>query len=253
MSLVDPAVLRTHLSTSIRHAHPDAHALAARMVGLVGAPVRVGKRLGIRLGDLDVLVHLGMTGRWIRRDEAPRHGRIGLHLDDGDAWWFENSRRFGCLVPVEDLHGALTDGLGPDALEDPPDGPALRDLVGGGRGSVKARLMDQQRLAGIGNIQATEALWFARVHPATPVKDLDEASWGRLAEGLQWTLRRTLEDAGEEELVYLSSDPTGNPFQVYGRVGAPCLRCGAGIETVRLSGRTSPFCPSCQVDPERNT
>jgi formamidopyrimidine-DNA glycosylase len=249
--LPDPAVIRTRVSTRPRDAHPAARALAAGLVGAVPqVPLRHGKRLGWRIGGQSLLGHLGMSGRWIDRAEPPEHGRVGLSLEDGTTWWLEDPRRFGCLAPAEEpLEEAVRAGLGPDAWTEAPDGPTLGRALGG-RAGLKARLLDQTRLAGIGNIQATEALWKAGLHPGIRADALGPGDWVRLAEGLRWTLSRTLEDAGEGELVYVSQDPSQSPFQVYGRAGAPCPACGSPLAQGRFAGRTSPWCPSCQPDPD---
>jgi len=243
--LEDARVFRTHLSTTAPVAD-DPHGLAERLVGgRVGAPLRRGKRMGLRIGSVPLLVHLGMTGRWVAREERPRFGRIGLELDQGPTWWFEDSRTFGCLVEVQgDLEDAVSEGLGPDALDLEPG--VLAERVRG-RGAIKNRLMDQPRVAGIGNIQATEALWLARIHPRTRADHLSDPQWSALEQGLQDTLHRTLDDAlAQHELMYLSTDRERNPFRCYGRVGQPCLRCGEALQTVKIGGRTSPFCPGCQ-------
>lgn len=213
----------------------------------MGPAMRRGKRLGWTVGDLSVLGHLGMTGRWIRRDrEDLRHGRLCLELDAGDRWWLEDTRRFGGISPVDgDLVEALEDGLGPDAWLTPLSGPELAARLGG-RGPVKTQLLDQRKLAGIGNIQAAEALWRAGVHPRTRGCDLSPVQLDRLATALTWTLTRTLADAGDGELAYLSQDRIHNPFLVYGRVGSPCKRCSSEIVADRIAGRVSPFCPTCQ-------
>ena len=248
LHLVEPTSVRTHLSTSPRDALADAESWAGRWTGATVGPVlRRGKRLGWTVGDQAVLGHLGMTGRWIRRDqEQLRHGRLCLELEGGDRWWLEDTRRFGGISPVHgDLVEALEEGLGPDAWLTPVSGPALAGRLSG-RGPVKTQLLDQRKLAGIGNIQAAEALWHAGVHPRTRGCDLSPAQLDGLAAALTWTLTRTLQDAGEGELAYLSQDRIHNPFLVYGRVGSTCKRCSSEIVADRIAGRVSPFCPTCQ-------
>lgn len=244
---LDPAVVRTHLSTLPSDALPEGASWLGRWVGArVGPFLRRGKRFGWTCDGVGVRCHLGMTGRWIHRS-APsvKHARLRVRLDDGSDWWFEDPRRFGCVAPVDgDLIEVLEAGLGPDALIALPSPETLGTVLGTGRATIKSRLMDQTRIAGIGNIQATEALWHARIHPATRADRVE--SWAPLREGIAWTLARTLEDAGQDELVYLSRDPSRNPFLVYGRVGEGCTRCGSELQATRLSGRVSPYCPTCQ-------
>jgi formamidopyrimidine-DNA glycosylase len=109
--------------------------------------------------------------------------------------------------------------------------------------------MDQTVLAGLGNIQATEALFRARLHPATPASSLKHAKIAALVEGILRTIEHTLAAHARrgDDIVYVS-DRTGaeSPFLVYGRVGEPCPRCGASIASMTIAGRTSPYCPRCQ-------
>ncbi|MFT7518546.1 MAG: formamidopyrimidine-DNA glycosylase [Kiritimatiellia bacterium] len=252
----DPAVVRGRLTTRPDGALVDG---VARLQGLVGGRVvglsRRGKRLGIQVNISDesvfFVVHLGMTGRWVRRedDQPQRHGRLALRVDDGSVLWFEDPRRFGCVVPVTDLADALADGVGPDALDADLSATALRDALLGPRGrcraAVKVSLMDQKKLAGMGNIQATEALWRAGLPPDRATEALDDDQWRALALAIRWTLLRTLDMEGDDEVVYLSAGGR-NPFLIYGRAGEPCPTCAEPIRTCRLGGRVTSFCGKCQ-------
>lgn len=247
VSAPDPTTIRRVLSSRPSDADPDGVLHLANRIGArVMVPIRRGKRLGLPLSDgWVVLCHLGMTGRWIRRSEG-QHGRVGLHLDDGWTWWFEDPRRFGALV-LRLAEEAAWEGLGPDALDHPWTGEELAAAYADCRTAVKPALLDQTRVAGIGNIQAVEALWYAQIAPQTSVVDLDLPAWNRLAEGIRWTLTRTIASAGDGELVYLSQDKgQPNPFVVYGRGGEPCGRCGSLLATSSIAGRTTTWCPDCQ-------
>ncbi|MFK7926975.1 MAG: Fpg/Nei family DNA glycosylase [Myxococcota bacterium] len=249
LQLTEPTTVRSALSTSPRHAWDGAQAWAGQWSGqCVGPVLRRGKRLGWSVGRLNVLCHLGMTGRWIRRDlQAVPHGRLRVSFDDGQIWWFEDQRRFGAVCPTErSLEDALGQGMGPEPWPDPLTGLQLQSRLAG-RGSIKTQLMDQSRLAGVGNIQATEALWKAGVHPLIGGNKLNEQDFSRIAAALVWTLSRTLREAGADEMVYVSQDPSSNPFRVYGRVGQPCDACNEPIQAIRIAGRISPFCPTCQT------
>lgn len=242
----DPACVRPRLDTRPSAALPDGAAALRSLVGEARGVVRRGKRLGWASGCGAVLVHLGMTGHWVRRtsDEVPRFGRCGLVLDDGATLWFTDARRFGCLVPVASFD-ALGEGLGPDALDEPCDGEALARRVGG-RGPIKPRLLDQGRLAGLGNIHAAEALWRAGLAPDRSADALDGAAWARLADAIVAQLRFGLEVTDAEEVVYLS-DGGANPFTVYGREGAACPRCGGSVQRRIQAGRSTFWCPGCQT------
>ncbi len=245
--LDDPAVIRAHVSTLPGDAMPHAAAWAEGLVGAVPQePVRHGKRLGWRLGDRAVLAHLGMTGKWVRRPPGivPRYARIGL--DVGDAWvWFTDARRFGCLAPVDDLDASLRDGLGPDALNDRPSAALLAERLGG-TGAIKVALLDQGKLAGIGNLHAAEVLWRAKIDPRTKGSALRPADWDRLAQALAAQLDAAIAlDADEEEIDYVEEGGR-NPFAVYDREGQPCLRCGRPVASFPQGGRTTFWCPACQ-------
>ena len=111
---------------------------------------------------------------------------------------------------------------------------------------MKNLLLDQSLLAGLGNIQATEALFLAGIHPSRPgaTLSLDEAR--RLTAGIHETLERTLAlDAGREEITYVE-EGASNPFRVYGRAGEPCPRCRLNLDSLVLGGRASVFCLRCQ-------
>lgn len=247
VSLPDPGAVRPARST-----RPSAGGAGAALQALVGAtlgvPRRHGKRIAWPVGGHGLLLHLGMTGRWVRRTDGqvPRFGRLALHLDDGSRLWLVDPRRFGCVVPLEatGLDVALHEGLGPDALDAQLDGPALAARLRSRR-AVKVALMDQARVAGLGNIQVVEALFEARIHPDTPCEALDPAAWTRLAAAVRHTLASTLAAIGNEDLVYVSEGGE-NPFSVYGRAGQPCPRCGTILVAASRAGRTTTWCPSCQ-------
>lgn len=244
--LLDRAVVRRGLSTSARDADPDgALALEAAHGPLI--VLRRGKRLGLRIGETPLLAHLGMTGRFVRQEDAPRHARVQLVLDDGPPIFFADARRFGGFATVAGtVEDALAAGLGPDALDTPLDGPALRAALDA-RGPLKPLLMDQARIAGLGNIHAAEALWWARLSPFAPGRSLTAASADALAAAITRQLTFALDEVASDEVVYLSDGAhVANPFQVYGREGEPCSACGTAILRDVQAGRSTFWCPTCQ-------
>lgn len=248
----DPGAVRPARSTRPSSASADAlHRLRASVGASLGAPERRGKRIGWPVGAHGLVLHLGMTGHWVRRTagERPRFARVGLGLDDGSWLWLDDSRRFGCVVPVsgEALRSELEGGLGPDALDDAPSGPELAARFATRR-AIKVALLDQARLAGVGNIQAVEALFRARIHPDTPCDALDAAAWARLAEAIPDRMRAEIHALGEEEVVYLS-DGGENPFLVYGRAGEACPVCAVPLVGGVRAGRATTWCPACQARP----
>ena len=106
--------------------------------------------------------------------------------------------------------------------------------------------MDQQKLAGLGNIHAAEALFRARLHPARPVRELTDAELARLAKAIHASLAFGMEEQEGEEPAYLEEPGTPNAFKVYGRAGTPCVRCGHPVESMVQAQRTTHFCPHCQ-------
>jgi formamidopyrimidine-DNA glycosylase len=203
-------------------------------------------------GGVGLLAHLGMTGKWVRRDAGsppPRHVRAALHLEDGSAVLYDDPRLFGriALVPAEELFACKEIvGLGADPLVEGVDAARLGERLRRSSRAVKIVLMDQAAIAGIGNIQATEALFEARIHPSRPANTLDDAEIAALATAIEETIARTLRQIGDEEIVYVEEPGAENPFLIYGRAGQPCPRCGATLEKLVLGGRTSVYCPHCQ-------
>jgi len=242
--LVDSAVIRPKLSTRPSDGWDQAQSWASSLVGSsVKGTARVGKRMGLQLGEGWVLVHLGMTGRFVRDPEPPRFARIGLDVGD-HVVWFADQRRFGCLVPLQG-RDALCVGLGPDALDAALDGEGLAAALPGRR-AVKTALLDQARIAGLGNIHAAEALWRAGIAPATPCATLDALGWRSLAAAIREQLAEAVEAIPPgEDFVYVT-EGGDNPFAVYGREGEPCPRCAEAITRVVQGGRSTFWCPGCQ-------
>lgn len=213
---------------------------------------RRGKNVIVGLaGEHALWFHLGMTGRvvdWRAGEEMPRFTR----------WWVKTRRGRIALADPRKLGRAIAgpiaevreqskiDRLGPDALELADPG-ALRARFGRATLPIKAALMDQERIAGIGNIHAAEALWLAKIHPDRPTASLSAREWSTLAAAIQRSLRSSIESMLEDqEIVYVESGGP-NPFQVYDREGQLCSRCRrAAIVRETSRGRSTYLCPRCQ-------
>ncbi len=213
---------------------------------------RIGKSVLVHLsGEHAFFFHLGMTGQVLSLErgasELPRFTR----------WWLETARGRACLADARRLGRSIAgseedvrrkaklDALGPDALTI-QSGAMLRERFSSAKGPIKAALMDQSRIAGIGNIHAAEVLWIAKIHPERPAPRLRTEQWNELTKALHETLSRTLDSMrDDEDLVYVSSGGP-NPFFVYGREGEPCPRCGTKIKREVARGRSTYFCPRCQ-------
>ena len=213
---------------------------------------RRGKVLLIAFyADVGVRSHLGMTGRWVRRGagDDPSHSRARLMLANGSVVHYCDARLFGRLTihrasELRDLPDVRA--LGPDPLLDGIDPGALYAALGRTSRAVKAALLDQAILAGVGNIYATEALFRARVHPAREARSLTKREVARVAEGLGGVFGEALARS-EGEVAYLSDGAhVDNPFAVYDRAEEPCPRCRRPLSKMVIGGRTSAFCGRCQ-------
>jgi formamidopyrimidine-DNA glycosylase len=233
-------------------------AFRARLQGRrVESVERRGKWTLARLSEGGGLaLHLGMTGKLARvgaRGPLPRFTRAVFALDDGARVCFVDSRRFGrlCAAPWQELVARREVAeLGPDALTSATPAVLARAFQATGR-TVKEALMDQRVLAGVGNLYATEALWRAKIHPAAKAARVaqDRAALRRLASAVKASLRHGLAELEGAEMPQYLEDGAPNPFHTYDRAGAPCHRCGTLLRAMTIGGRTSAYCPRCQLHP----
>jgi formamidopyrimidine-DNA glycosylase len=237
----------------------DPAGVAAELVGeRVAALDRRGKYLIVRFESGRVLlVHLRMTGQLLHANggslqDADAHRRAVVRLDDGSDVAYRDVRRFGTWLLVEpgELEPYLGDRVGPEPLAPGFTTRRLAEALAGRRAPVKAVLLDQRRLAGVGNIYADEALWRARIHPLRPSGELDASELAALHRGIRASLRAGIERQGATLNDYRTPDGSRgrmqDEFKVYGRGGEPCERCGTPIEKIRAAGRGTWYCPSCQ-------
>ena len=222
-----------------------------------GAVRRIGKQLLLSLerdgAPLGVLAHLGMTGKWLRRhhDDPPtRFSRARFRLDDGAVLHFDDMRLFGRLrVVAGGAFDAVPEvaALGPDPLEEGIDPGALRTALARSRLPVKVRIMDQALLPGVGNIQASEALFRARIDPRRPGPSLSPREVKALAAAVLASVREAIARQEVPEITYVEEPGSENPFLVYGREGERCPRCRkALIARLVQAQRSTFFCPRCQ-------
>jgi len=233
-------------------------AVAADLEGERVAEVdRRGKYLIFRFESGRVLlVHLRMTGSFRHRrngaGEDDPHRRAVVRLDDGSDVTYRDVRRFGTwlLVEPDELDPYLADRLGEEPLLTGFTPARLARRLAGRRAPIKAALLDQRTLAGLGNIYVDEALWRARIHPKRPARDLDANDVRRLHGAIRRVLQTAIERRGSTLRDY--STPRGRrgsmqrEFKVYGRENEPCDRCGTPIEKTRAGGRGTWYCPHCQ-------
>jgi formamidopyrimidine-DNA glycosylase len=233
-------------------------AVAAELEGeRVESVERRGKYLIFRFESGRVLlIHLRMTGslRHARRGKLPDdpHRRAVVRLDDGSDVAYRDVRRFGTWLLLEpgELDEYLAARLGHEPLATDFTPKELGSQLAGRRAPIKALLLDQRLLAGVGNIYADEALWYARVNPLRPGGELMPAELRAICRGVRKALEIGIARQGATLREY--STPDGSPggmqhaFRVYGRAGEPCERCGAPIEKTRAGGRGTWYCPACQ-------
>jgi formamidopyrimidine-DNA glycosylase len=231
---------------------------------------RRAKYLLARLDTGETLVvHLGMTGRFIvetavserpgrfhhRAGEDEKHTHVVLETDRGARLSFNDARRFGymALFPTKDLdRQPWFEGLGPEPLGPDFNVAMLNDAFAGRRQNVKATLLDQRVVAGLGNIYVCEALYRARIHPERPAGELKPAELRRLAEAVPKVLEEAIEAGGSTLRDYRNADGDlgyfQHAFRVYGREGEPCVdaKCRGVVQRIVQGGRSTFFCRPCQ-------
>jgi formamidopyrimidine-DNA glycosylase len=200
---------------------------------------------------LGLISHLGMTGKWLRRERAapaPAHVRASLELSDKSVLDYTDPRLFGRLIAgsVEELraHPSLA-ALGPDPLGGVDAGRLYQSLQRTHR-SIKEALMDQGTLAGLGNIHVGESLHRAALHPERPADSLSHDEVALLARRIEESIRFALEAQDGKGPIQYVEEGGENPFLVYGRAGEPCPGCGSEIERIVQGGRSTFFCANCQ-------
>ncbi len=217
---------------------------------------RRGKMLLIECEGVRTLVfHLKMTGQFrlaAPSEKRDKHTRLIIRLDDGkNELRFSDVRKFGFLLCLEgepeSACGELA-GLGPEPLE--VTLPEFGGLLRGRRGRIKSLLLDQTRIAGIGNIYADEMLFDARIHPQTAVDLLSRQAVEHLYMSMRKILAQAIASSGSTIQNYRDADGNAGSFQeshqAYDRTGEPCVVCGTPIRMTRVGGRSSHFCPKCQ-------
>ncbi|HSK16736.1 MAG TPA: bifunctional DNA-formamidopyrimidine glycosylase/DNA-(apurinic or apyrimidinic site) lyase [Gaiellaceae bacterium] len=236
---------------------PDA--VAAALEGERVADVRRrGKYLIVVFeSGRHLLVHLRMTGTVLHPAPAETvedaHTRAVISMDNGSDIAYRDVRRFGTwelLEPGELEEYFAARRLGREPLERGFTAARLAEALAGRRAPVKAALLDQRAAAGVGNIYADEALWYARIHPQAPAGALDLEQVAALRNAIRKALRLGIRRQGATLRDYRGADGgrgrMQDEFRVYGRAGQPCERCGTPIARTRVAGRGTWYCPVCQ-------
>ncbi len=222
---------------------------------------RRGKKVLIRLeGSQVIAVNLGMTGRLLpfrsspRGDGRPSHPAVTFRFESGALLVFDDTRRFGSVQAFSDEDWLIRSArIGPEPL-----GPQYRakDLFDGlqrSRAPARSWLLDQKRIAGVGNIYANEALYLAGVHPGREARQVTQGEAGALHRAIRRVLRNAIRAGGTTIRDYRNAD--GDPGEyarrlyVYGRDGEPCSRCPSQIVRIVFANRSAFYCPTCQPEP----
>jgi len=230
----------------LRGGNPDEMAERVR-----GSRIQAIRRFGTFIlvslqGGGYLIIHLGMTGRILLGGAPGKHTHAILTLDRG-AMLYDDSRQFGCIQYSEEVPQRIR-ALGPEPLEIPFDqfAAALRRR----KTRMKALLLNQRFLRGIGNIYADETLFRAGIHPLAVASRLSSRRARALYDAIVAVLTEAIAAGGSSVSDYVNAEGRQGSFQfshrVYGRTDEPCLVCGAAIRRIAVAQRSSHFCPKCQ-------
>ena len=242
---------------------------------MVGANIGgVRRRANVIIIDLDdswsLVAHLKMTGQMVYRGEENwgaghpnddflaelpvRATRVQIEFSDGSKLFFNDQRKFGWmkLLPTAEIKNMpFFVKVGPEPLE---DSFTLENFIDRfkrkKRSAIKAALLDQSVIAGVGNIYADESLWRAQIHPETRVESLDSSEFKRLYEAVRYVMNLSIEKGGSTARNYVNADGGKGNYLDYANVfrkeGSLCARCGSEIIKTRVAGRGTHICPVCQ-------
>ena len=263
--------------TQVKHDWPKSFPNLEKDVNdfMIGAEIfkvqRRGKAIIIKLNNGWALVtHLRMTGQMVYRGEENwgaghpnddflndlpnKSTRVEIDFEDKTKLFFNDQRKFGYmkLLPepeIEEL--SFFQKLGPEPLEDNFTVEIFKERLLRKKNSlIKPTILDQSVIAGVGNIYADEALWRAKIHPETRIKDFLNVDFKNLHESIRFVMNKSIEKGGSTDRNYVNADGSrGNYLEyaaVYHKNGQPCKRCGTEISKIRVGGRGTHFCENCQ-------
>ncbi len=262
---IEPALLNRKISDvfvgreRLLRRQPIPADFPGRVRGTTATQVgRLGKFIMISLSnDMTLVVHLGMSGKMQIRETGTnheRHTQLSLSTDMGQDVRLVDPRTFGFFVALDpdEMEEIILPTLGRDGFTDLPSSKELLALFGRSVSPIKALLLDQSKIAGIGNIYADEALFRARIHPESPGDTLTLDHMKELRKAVRTTFAEALKWGGSSlgDLAYLLPDGRTGDFTkrlaAYGRTDEPCIRCQTPIKHIVLRQRSTHFCPTCQ-------
>lgn len=267
-SLESTVVGKTIAAVSVRLARivrtpADLHTFERLLQGCTVYGVsRRGKYLLFDLGAYTLISHLRMEGQYRFAEQAddpePTHTHVVFAFADGSALRYRDVRQFGTmdlLAKDEPLLRGVTE-LGPEPFDPALTPERLHKRVHARTAPIKAVLLDQSCLAGLGNIYVDEALFAAGLHPELPANRLTKAQAATLLREIRDVLERAIVAGGSSIKTYVDGYGRHGGFQialsVYGRTGQSCMRCGVPVEKMRVAGRGTHVCPNCQKRPRRS-
>lgn len=208
------------------------------------------------VGDKTMVVHLRMTGRLLVKPRAAvydKHTYIIFELDNSDDLRFNNSRKFGRLYLIDRCNEQPAGGLvslGPEPLAEDFSEDIFSERLSSRKGNIKALLLNQNFIAGLGNIYTDEALFRAGISPFRDAASLSQPEISKLYQGIRLVLQEGIKAGGTSFSDYRNALGEKGLFQnqlsVYQQTGLACLNCGQEIRKVKLAGRGTHYCPSCQ-------
>jgi formamidopyrimidine-DNA glycosylase len=212
---------------------------------------RKGKYLRWILDNYHLYAHLGMSGVWSYQAKREKHTHLEIMLSNGNNLIYTDPRQFGYLCLQSTTQSSSRwDSLGPDAIGPEFSGSYLFAKSRSSKIPVKVWIMDQNKVAGVGNIYASESLFLASIHPTRPASSLTRTQCDNLATSIKKILRASIRNRGTTFSDYRLTNGRGGSFQdflkVFQKKGKPCPRCGQGIQQITQGGRSSFFCPGCQ-------
>ena len=269
-------ILKKKIS-KVKHDWPKSFPNAERDVQdfMIGAEIsnvrRRGKAIIIELENgWSLVTHLRMTGQMVYRGEENwgaghpnedflndlpnKSTRVEIDFEDETKLFFNDQRKFGYmkLLPIPEIENLpFFQKLGPEPLEDNFTVEILKNRLSKKQNSmIKPAILEQSVIAGVGNIYADEALWRAKIHPETRVKDFSNEDFVNLHEAIRFVMNESIKRGGSTDRNYVNADGSrGNYLNyaaVYHKDGEPCKRCGTEISKIRVGGRGTHFCTNCQ-------
>lgn len=215
---------------------------------------RRAKYIIIELETKYLIIHLGMSGhlRILKEYLLPaKHDHIDIAFENGITLRYNDPRRFGAVLITQDVSKFhLFKNLGPEPLSQEFNWEYLKKSIQNKQIPIKAHLMNQKTVVGVGNIYASEALFLAKIHPLRPPESLTTEEGKKLITAIQTILEKAIQQGGTSIADYMNSEGKPGYFsqqlQVYQRAGLACHICQSPIEQVRIAQRSSFYCPTCQ-------